>query len=228
MSRSVRLLDLLQALRRRRRPVSAARLAAETGISLRTLTRDIATLRAQGAPIEGEAGLGYVLKPGFVLPPLMFEEDEIDALILGLRFVMQRGDEELGSAAEGALAKIEAVLPPLSQDARSTSPLLAGPGRSGDGRHLATIRAAVRAERKLRLSYTDKRGVASERVVWPVAVGFFEAGEMLASWCEARADFRDFRLDRIVELTILEDRLPRRHRIILAEWRLSQDLDDMP
>lgn len=228
MSRSARLLDLLQALRRHRRPVTAASLAAATGVSLRTLYRDIATLQAQGAPIEGEAGLGYVLKPSFTLPPLMFGEDEVDALVLGLRFVMQRGDKELRLAAENALAKIAAVLPAGGEDARAASPLLAGPRGSGEEQYLATIRAAIRAERKLRLRYTDKKGAPSERVIWPIAVGFFAAAEMLAAWCETRSDFRHFRLDQIVALAPLDERPPKRHRILLAEWRLTQDLGDMP
>ncbi|MEJ1937513.1 HTH domain-containing protein, partial [Nostoc sp. NIES-2111] len=105
MTRSARLLDLMQALRRRRRPVSAARLAEELGVSLRTVYRDIGTLVAQGAPIEGEAGLGYILRPGFFLPPLMFDAEETDALMLGLRLAAGRGDPALAEAAENALAK---------------------------------------------------------------------------------------------------------------------------
>src|SRR5215472_5836791 len=111
MSRAERLLDLMQALRLRRRPVAGQALAAELGVSLRTLYRDIAALQAQGAWIEGEAGLGYVLRPGFMLPPLMFSEDEIAALVLGSRWVAERGDAELALAARHALAKIAAVLP---------------------------------------------------------------------------------------------------------------------
>ncbi len=227
LSRSARLLDLVQALRRRRYPVPAAKLAEETGVSLRTLYRDIATLQGQGAPIEGSAGLGYVLKPGFVLPPLMFGEDELDAVILGLRFVMQRGDSDLARGAEDALSKIEAVLPPAGQDALGASPLLAGPRGSGQEGHQLVIRKAIRAESKLRLCYTDKQGALSERVIWPVALGYFEAGEMLAAWCEARDDFRHFRLDRIVSLALMDERLPRRHRILLAAWRLTQELDGL-
>src|SRR3954468_2315597 len=112
MSRSARLLRLLQALRGRRKPVTALVLAAEMEVSLRTVYRDIATLIGEGAPIAGEAGLGYVLQPGLFLPPLMFGEDEVDALILGLRLVEARGDPELGGGAASALAKIAAVLPP--------------------------------------------------------------------------------------------------------------------
>ncbi|WP_442579551.1 helix-turn-helix transcriptional regulator [Mesorhizobium sp. ASY16-5R] len=227
MSRSERLLDLIQTLRRHRRPVSGRALAEELGISIRTLYRDIATLQGQGAPIEGEAGLGYVLKPGFMLPPLMFGEDEVDAIILGLRFVSQRGDDDLARAAANVLAKIEAVLPPEMGDAAATSGLLAGPSASREAGTLATIRRAIRAEQKLRLSYTDKQGRATKRVVWPVLVGFFDTAEMLGAWCETRGDFRHFRLDRIASAEPTGERMPKRHRILLAEWRHAQDLTDL-
>jgi len=249
MSRSERLLNLLQSLRRHRRPVSGRTLADELGVSLRTFYRDIATLQAQGANIEGEAGLGYVLRDGYFLPPLMFGDNELDAIILGLRFVMQRGDNELAQAAEDVLGKIEAVLPPGLEDAAATSGLLAGPGGSGKSGHLAAIREAIRREEKLQISYSDKKSRSTreairreeklqisysdkksrstERIVWPIAVGFFDAAEMLAAWCETRHDFRHFRLDRIAAITPVHERTPRRHAILLAEWRLSQNLADM-
>ena len=157
----------------------------------------------------------------------MFGEDEIDAVILGLRFVSQRGDADLAKAAENVLAKIEAVLPAEMEGSAATSGLLAGPGGSGKASHLATIRRAIRNEEKLHLDYSDKNGKASKRLVWPVAVGFFEAAEVLAAWCETRQDFRHFRLDRIGALMPVHERTPKRHRILLAEWRLSQDLDGM-
>lgn len=224
MSRSARLLDLIQVLRRHRRPVTAARLSDELGVSLRTVYRDIGTLTAEGAPIEGEAGLGYVLKRGFMLPPLMFGEDEVDALILGLRLVAERGDPGLERAAADALAKIVAVLPDEMEDAAATSGLLAGPGGSG-APTLAGIRQAIRAEHKMRLRYTDKKGAATDRVVWPVALGFFEAVEVLAAWCEMRRDFRHFRLDRIAAAEPLGQRYPKRRRVLLAEWRLLEGID---
>lgn len=223
-SRAARLLALIQALRRRRRPAPAANLAAELNVSLRTIYRDIATLVEQGAPIEGEAGLGYVLKPGFFLPPLMLEDDEVDALILGLRLVAERGDEELEIAAENALAKIEAMLPPAREDEVATSGLLAGPAVSAGERHLAAIRQSLRAEHKLRLQYVDKKGAATERVVWPVAVGFFAGAEVLAAWCETRGDFRHFRLDRIAALVAIGERYPRRRRILFAQWRAQEEI----
>jgi len=227
MSRSERLLSLLQSLRRRRRPVSGRALAEELGISLRTLYRDIGTLQAQGARIEGEAGLGYVLRDGYFLPPLMFGDNELDAIVLGLRFVMRRGDDELAHAAEDVLGKIEAVLPPGLEDAAATSGLLAGPGGSGKHGHLPAIREAIRREEKLHISYSDKRGRVTERLVWPIAIGFFDTAEMLAAWCETRRDFRHFRLDRMAAVKPVHERTPRRHPVLLAEWRLSQDLGGM-
>lgn len=224
MSRSARLLRLLQALRGRRRPVAAQVLADLLGVSLRTIYRDLATLIEQGAAIEGEAGVGYVLRPGFFLPPLMFGEDEVDALILGLRMVGERGDAELAKGAESALAKIVAVLPPALDDAAATSGMLVGPRAAAP--HLTAIRHAIRAEQKLRLRYTDKQGKATERTVWPVAVGFFEAAEVLAAWCETRRDFRHFRLDRIEAADPAAERYPTRRRVLLADWRrLMADAD---
>ena len=198
MSRAARLLALMQAFRRRRRPVTAEVLAREFATSVRTIYRDIATLVGQGAPIEGEAGIGYVLKRGFFLPPLMFSADEADAVILGLRLVAARGDDELAGAAEDVLAKIIAVLPDEMEDVAESSGLLAAPGEGAP--HLASLRRAIRAEEKLRLRYVDKKGVGSTRVVWPIAVGFFEAAEVMVAWCETRQDFRHFRLDRIADV----------------------------
>ncbi len=205
--------------------MTAAQLADELDISLRTVYRDIATLIAQGAPIEGEAGLGYVLHSGFFLPPLMFGEDEVDALILGLRLVAQRGDPELERAAGDALAKITAVLPHELEDAAATSGLLAGPVIAPVSEHLTLIRQALRTEERLRLRYSDKKGAPTERTVWPVALGFFESAEVLAAWCEMRQDFRHFRLDRIAAAERCGQRYPKRRRILLAEWRLQQGLD---
>ena len=218
MARSARLLALMQALRRRRRPVAAAVLAQELGISPRTVYRDIATLVAEGAPIAGEAGIGYVLRPGFFLPPLMFDAAETDALILGLRLAAMRGDAALAEAAENAIAKIAAVLPSPRQEEAAESGLVVA-GERGGSAPLAAIRQALREERKLRLAYSDKAGAATERVVWPVIIGFFAASEVLAAWCELRQDFRHVRLDRIATATVLPERLPQRRRLLLAEWR---------
>src|SRR5947199_7409864 len=174
MSRAQRLLDLIQLLRGYRRPVSGAVLAEALGISLRTLYRDIETLKAQGAHIDGEPGVGYVLRPGFMLPPLMFSEEEIEAIVLGSRWVADRADAALGAAARNALAKIAAVLPPDLKSSLDTSSLLVGSSgeavAAGDA-ELPVIRAAIRGERKLRVGYVDGNGRDTRRTIWPFALG---------------------------------------------------------
>ncbi len=221
MSRSARLLDLIQLLRRHTRPVSGAAIAGELGISLRTLYRDVATLQAQGAHIDGAPGLGYVLRAGFVLPPLMFSADEVEALVLGSRWVSDRGDARLAAAARDALAKIAAVLPPELRLELETSALLVGPGAPiavGDS-DLASIRQAIRQEHKLWLRYKDAGGAASERTVWPFALGFFDRVRVVVAWCELRQAIRHFRTDRINALQAMPERYPRRRLALLKDWR---------
>ena len=220
MARSERLLELIQALRRHRQPVSGAVLAEELGVSLRTIYRDIQTLIGQGATIDGEAGMGFVLRPGFVLPPLMFSDEELEALVLGSRLLAQRADKPLADAARNAITKIAAVLPGDLRDSIDSTGLLAGPGPRPppDPIDLASIRAAIRTERKLILAYTDPNGRQTRRTVWPIALGFFDRVRMLAAWCELRQDFRHFRTDRITSLRATDQRFPRRRRALMKEW----------
>ncbi|HWJ75098.1 MAG TPA: YafY family protein [Kaistia sp.] len=225
MARAERLLDLIQEFRRHRNPVSGAKLAATLGVSLRTLYRDIAALQAQGADIQGEAGVGYVLKPGFLLPPLMFAEEEIEAFVLGMRFVASHGDPALRHAAEGVLAKVATVLPADLKAGLDGSTLLAsGLNQTGERIDLALVRRAIRTERKLTIAYADGAGQASERTIWPFALGFFEKVRVLIAWCELRQDFRHFRTDRIEHVTVLEERYPSRRAGLLKTWRASQGI----
>lgn len=226
MSRSERLFELLQALRRHRRPVSGKTLAAETGVSIRTLYRDIASLQAQGAEIEGEPGIGYVLKPGFLLPPLMFRPEEIDALVLGARWVAERTDHKLQDAAKGALARISAVLPDELRATLDTSTLLVGPSAKlpTDGIDTAILREAIRTERKVLLDYQDGNGQVTKRVIWPFALSFFDDARVLVAWCELREGFRHFRTDRIAAVDVVEQRYPKRRQILLREWRETQGI----
>jgi predicted DNA-binding transcriptional regulator YafY len=230
MARSERLLALLQLLRRHRHPVSGATLADELGVSIRTLYRDIATLQAQGADIEGEPGVGYVLRPGFMLPPLMFSQSELEALMLGFRWVQKFADMPMTKAASDALAKISAVLPAELRDELENTALLVGPRRVVDAEvvDLVLLRSAIRRERKLRLAYADVAGTFTDRVVWPVALGYFEETRMLVAWCEARNDFRHFRTDRMREITLLESRYPRRRAQLLKEWRTQDSMRRQP
>ena len=225
MSRAERLLQLMQVLRRQRAPASGSALAQELSVSLRTLYRDIASLQAQGAAIQGEAGLGYVLRPGFTLPPLMLSEEEIEALVLGSRWVAQHTDPELAEAARNALAKIHAVLPAqLRHELESNALLVPSSAEPGPDALLATLRRAIRSERKLKLAYRDARGASSERVVWPFALGFFEQTRVVAAWCERRAGYRHFRVDRIGGLEVLQDRYPRRRQELLKAWRAAENI----
>jgi predicted DNA-binding transcriptional regulator YafY len=220
MSRASRLLELIEVLRRHRRPVTGARLAEELGISIRTLYRDIATLQAQGADIQGEPGLGYVLRPGFLLPPLMLSVDEIEALSLGARWVADRGDERLVRGAQSALAKLRVVLPADIADSFETSGLLAvAPFHAPEvGIDLTEVRHAIRAEHKLTIAYA----ASTERTIWPFALAFFDHVRIIAAWCELRADFRSFRADRIRRLAVTDARYPRRRHALLAEWRVRE------
>src|SRR5215510_12439828 len=228
MSRAERLLGLMQVLRRHRRPVSGAALARELRISIRTLYRDIASLQSQGAHIDGEPGMGYVLKPGFMLPPLMFSEEEIEALVLGSRWVSERADAPLGDAARNALAKIAAVLPADLKDGLDAANLLIGPGEqiaAGDA-ELASIRAAIRTERKLTITYADGKGNATKRTIWPFALAFFDRARVVAAWCELRNDYRHFRTDRIGALKPVNKRYPRRRQVLLKEWRALEGVPE--
>lgn len=228
MSRAERLLELMQVLRRHRRPVSGAALARELDVSIRTLYRDIASLQAQGAHIDGEPGLGYVLKPGFMLPPLMFSEEEIEALVLGSRWVADRADAELAAAARNLLAKVGAVLPADLRHELDSSALLVGPGAAlaaGDT-ELPKIRRAIRAQRKVEIRYRDTKGEETTRVIWPFALGFFDRVRVVAAWCELRRDLRHFRTDRIVGLEVSKAAYPRARQSLLKEWRANQKISD--
>lgn len=222
MSRTQRLFELIQLLRRHRYPVTGKQLADELDVSLRTLYRDIATLQAQGASIEGEPGLGYVLRPGFMLPPLMFSEEEIEALVLGSRWVARRTDKKLRLAATNVLAKISAVLPEDLRHQLEFSGLLIGPVKTAienDDEKEALIRHAIRREYKLQMTYIDVKGDESQRIIWPLALGFFEEVHIIIAWCELRLDFRHFRADRITRLTQVETRYPQPRQTLLKKWR---------
>jgi len=230
LSRAARLLDLLQVFRRYKRPVSGAALADELGVSLRTIYRDIETLKSQGAAIDGEAGVGFVLKPGFMLPPLMFTEDEIEALVLGSRWVAEQADQPLGRAARNALVKIAAVLPEDLKAGLDESTLLVVPGpplAAGES-ELPRIRDAIRRQRKLTISYADANGASSERVIWPIALAFFDRTRVVVSWCELRNDFRHFRADRIISLSVEATGYPQRRAALMKQWQAKEGIHLRP
>jgi predicted DNA-binding transcriptional regulator YafY len=226
MSRADRLLRLVQLLRRYRAPVSAATLAEELEVSVRSVYRDVQTLREQGAAIEGEAGIGYVLQPGFLLPPLMFSDEELEAITLGLRLSAEHGDEALAGAAAEVVAKLRAVLPKDLRVMLDGTGLLAGPARERPTEQvdLAEIRRALRREQKAEIDYVDQRNAPSTRVIWPIALGFFERVRVVVAWCEQRKDFRSFRSDRIRRWVTLPSGLPRARSALLREWRQRENI----
>ncbi|UZE21985.1 YafY family transcriptional regulator [Pseudomonas sp. B21-056] len=225
MSRSHRLFDLLQVLRRYRGAVSGEVLASEAGVSLRTIRRDIATLQAMGADIEGAPGVGYMLRPGFLLPPLSFTSEELQALVAGAQWVSRQTDGALSLAAQNALAKIGGVLSSDMRSALDDDALYIARRREDlSGIDLIRVRQAINEQRKIRIMYTDQTGTPSERIIWPIMLGFVESRRFIAGWCELREDFRLFRTDRIVTADFLDDRYSRSRRQLVKEWRAQQNL----
>ena len=221
MRRADRLFRIIQVLRRTPKPVTADALAGEVGTSKRTVYRDIADLVGQGVPIRGEAGVGYVLQPGLDLPPLMLTPEEIEAAVLGAQWVARHSDAELARAAQDLIAKIGAVIPeqlrPFIFEPVTDMP----PVRSlaADGLDMARVRAQIHAGRKIMLYYRDEQGRESERIVWPVTVGYMETVRHLIAWCELRQDFRSFRTDRVIAAGFLDERYPERPGALRAKWR---------
>ena len=199
MRRADRLFLIIHALRGRRTALPARRLAETLGISLRTVYRDIADLQVSGVPIEGEAGVGYVLRKGADIPPLMFNADELEALVVGSRFVRAFAGARLSAGARAALLKIEAVLPPELRARTQRSRIFAPPRRD---RVEATdvidrLHAAIAANQVLQLYYRDESGRASAREIEPLCLAFWGGAWTLGAWCRLREDFRSFRPDRI-------------------------------
>ena len=223
MRRADRLFQIVQLLRRRRTVTTAKQIAAKLEISERTVYRDIRDLVVAGTPIDGEAGVGYRIRPGYDLPPLMSDREEIQALVLGARIVRQVGDPALVRASESILAKIATVLPkdlePLLAETRLFAPASRARSKSADA--LAVVREALIDRRKMRIRYASERGDTTERTVRPLGVFFWGKTWTLAAWCELRVDFRNFRLDRVSESTLLdtfEDEPGRTLRDLLAQY----------
>lgn len=230
MGKAHRLLELMQLLRGRQRPVSAQHLADRMSVSVRTVYRDIAALVALGAAIDGSAGVGYMLRSGFFLPPLMFTDEEIEALVLGARWVQGQGDAGLLAAADSALAKIGSATPKDLRDKIAEIGLWASRPRlpaTAGGIDLGVVREAVRRERRLVMTYRDAAGRATEREVWPIALGYFDGARVVAAWCTLRQDFRHFRVDRIDGLQAQNERYPQARRSLVRQWR-ERDLGRSP
>lgn len=230
MDKTERLFALLDALRRRRSPVTAETLAEERDVSVRTIYRDVQTLIGLGAPIEGEAGLGYVLRSGFFMPPLMFNAVELEALVLGARWVQTLPDGELGAAARNALAKIATA---SNEDLRARiddSGLWPVNLSSFEKRPrtpvLERAREAMRAERAVCIEYEDAGGNPTERIIWPIQLAYYEQKEIVAAWCCLRQDYRLFRTDRIRRFELTARPYGRKRQELTREWLATWERRD--
>ena len=228
MRRLGRLFEIIQILRQAKKPITALQLAEELEVHPRTVYRDIATLQATRVPIEGAAGLGYVMRSGFDLPPLMFGAEEIESILVGLSLVSRTGDLGLQKAAETVKEKIAEVLPESSsRDLKSSRLKVSKWGAVSPFRgDLRQIRQAIREERKLHIHYQNEDGVQTARTILPLALIYYVESNVVASWCELRRDYRHFRADRISQLTSLEEFFPDTGTSLRADWqeRLSKTL----
>ena len=204
MRRADRLFQIVQLLRRRR-VTTAAQIAERLEVSERTVYRDIRDLSLSGVPVLGEAGIGYRLGKDFDLPPMMFSVDEIQALVLGARMVESWGDEELRRAAREVLTKVEAVLPPSKRHRVQDTALFSLSFRVSPEvrQNVGTLRRAIDDREKVHVDYADASGRPSGRVVCPLGLYFWGTVWTLGAWCELRQDFRNFRVDRIEEASLL-------------------------
>ncbi|MBZ9851790.1 YafY family transcriptional regulator [Mesorhizobium sp. CA14] len=221
MRRADRLFQIIQILRRTDRAVTAAAIAEELEVSKRTVYRDIADLIGQRVPIQGEAGFGFVLDRSYDMPPLMLTADEIEAVVLGAQWVSAHSDHLLANAARDLLVKITAAIPedlrPFVAEASVTArpPLAPAP----EDALAVKLRQSVREGRKLRLVYRDLSGQTTERVVWPVTLGYAETSRLLIAWCELRQGFRHFRCERIRSADIMKEPIGLRSGELRRRWQ---------
>jgi predicted DNA-binding transcriptional regulator YafY len=220
LRRADRLFDIIQVLRVAAAPLTAAALAAELEVTTRTIYRDIATLQARRVPIEGAPGIGYVLRRGFDLPPLMFTTEEVDAIIVGARLLSRTGDVGLQRAANSVLSKVTVILPKTLRNHLASAPFYVSThGASvSPAVDLGEIRGAIRDLRKMRITYADEKGDCTRRVIWPFALAYYVEATLICAWCELRNDYRHFRVDRIIASQHMDQRYSDCAGRLMAQW----------
>ena len=224
MTRSTRMFEIIQILRQASRPVTAQAIADQLEVTKRTVYRDVAALQAMSVPVEGEAGIGYVMRSGFDLPPLMFTSDEVEALFVGAALLQRTGDAGLQRAARSATGKIAAALP----DGRAPQVphhvsgwTTIAPSSTAD-----SLRAHIRSGAELQITYDDLSDRRSQRTILPLAMIYFTDAVLLAAWCGLRQDFRHFRIDRIADYTPTGGHYPDRCQRLRFEWERSDPMRD--
>jgi predicted DNA-binding transcriptional regulator YafY len=220
MLRADRLFDIIQISRTASYPITAATLAEKLEVTVPTIYRDIAALQGSRVPIEGTPGLGYVMRRGFDLPPLMFTTEEIDAIAVGVRLLRRLRDRKLQEAAESVLGKLSAVVPQALQSQLVAAPLYISDGSAPavTGVDLSEVRSAIRETRKLAITYADEEGRHRRRTIWPIAMAYYVDVTLVGAWCELRNDFRHFRVDRILASDVLDERFSADSGRLTAEW----------
>lgn len=220
MRRSDRLFDIIQRLRTASQPTTAATLAGELEVTVRTVYRDIATLQARRVPIEGAPGIGYVLRKSFDLPPLNFTIDEIEAISVGARMVHRLKDPKLQEAAQSVLAKVTIAVPERLRPHVAEAPIYVSPGMTAQaqGADLAEVRAAIRDSAKLYIAYVDEQGRRTNRTIWPIAMAYYVDVTLIGAWCELRADYRNFRVERIASSRVLDEHFDQDNGRLFREW----------
>jgi predicted DNA-binding transcriptional regulator YafY len=220
MRRSDRLFDIIQQLRTASQPTTAATLAAALEVTVRTVYRDVATLQARRVPIEGAPGIGYVLRKSFDLPPLNFTIDEIEAIAVGARMVHRLKDPTLQEAARSVLAKVTVAVPERLRPHIADAPIYVSPGMTAEaqGADLAEVRAAIRDSRKLYIAYADEQGRRTNRTIWPIAMAYYVDVTLVGAWCELRADYRNFRVERIASSRVLDEHFDQDNGRLFREW----------
>lgn len=223
MTRTERLLELLQILRMQRYPITASNLSERLGISVRSLYRDIKTLQHQGVCIEGSAGIGYIVKSDFHLPPLNLSHEEINAITLGLNWVSHNTDCNFKNTARNALAKIHAVIPSEFKNLIESQSYIIGPSDNNEI-FFEDIRNAIKKRKKIKIKYCDKKNSYSSRVIWPIGLVYMESCWLLVAWCEMRSDFRHFRTDKIEEMIQLDSIYSESRTVLLKKWRVKEEI----
>lgn len=220
MRRTERLFQIIQILRSTQSPITGRELADELEISLSTLYRDMAELNAQRIPITGEAGVGYVLRGGYDMPPLMLTADELEAAALGAAWVASEADPSLARAARDLVSKLSTAIPkelrPVVLDA-SSKPIRTRV-KVSEQFDSALLRHAIRERYRLQLVYTDRDGSTTDRIVWPLLIAFLDRTRYLVGWCETKEDYRHFKTERVQELRVLGEKYPGRRAFLLKGW----------
>lgn len=229
MRKASRLFEIIQILRLAKRPVTAAQIAERLSVVQRSIYRDIAELQSMRVPIEGGRGIGYILRSGFNLPPLMFSVEELEAIVLALALLDRTGDVELKLAAKQVNQKIaSAVPPPLRQTLEANALHAWGTVASlPKGLDLASVRRAIRDEQKVEIRYCDQFGRVTKRKIWPLALIYYLEAVNLVAWCELRQALRNFRADRVQESEFIEEFFPgsgdRLRQDWIAGWKLTTE-----